>query len=205
MNVAERLRCAPGVTGHEWCAICWGPGSGGIETQYLTHGVTVRLCAAHRTLQFQQSGAGRAMIDHLASAWRAGGTQTRRRWRALADHERRIRSAPATGDLPGSYTWPYLRDEVETRFAAGEDPRVVIADVRSRSIVVAMLPSYRTLRRWFAEGRWFGRSSPPHDCATPTHPHADGISRWRTGGEPDCASRSRPGRAGIAEPIRGPC
>ncbi len=53
-----------------------GPGSSGIETQYLTHGVTVRLCAADRRLQFQPGRAGRAMIDHLASAWRAGGTQT---------------------------------------------------------------------------------------------------------------------------------
>ena len=178
-----------------------GPGSSGIETQYLTHGVTVRLCAADRRLQFQPGRAGRAMIDHLASAWRAGGTQTRRRWRALADHARRIRSAPVTGDLPGSYTARRGRDAVcRRRRSPRRDRRRAEPIDRRCDVSVVSHPAPLVRRRQVV---W--TVSPPHGCATPTHPPADGTSRWRTGGEPDRASMSRPGRAGIAEPIRGPC
>src|ERR671931_583198 len=45
----------------------------------------------------------------------------------------------------------------ERRFAAGEAPAQVIADIHARHHgAPAPGPSIRTLRRWFNEGRWLG-------------------------------------------------
>lgn len=65
-------------------------------------------------------------------------------------------------DQPGSYSWPKLRNEAERRFAAGEDPRVVIADLRENNADgPALAPSVRTMRRWFTQRRWLDTPPPP--------------------------------------------
>jgi hypothetical protein len=48
-----------------------------------------------------------------------------------------------------------LRREAERRFAAGESPRTVIDDLRrTYGQGPAVVPSLRTMRRWFTQARW---------------------------------------------------
>ena len=110
------------------CAICGGPGQGGREQVHLTHGVSVWLCAAHRDPAFLGRRAGRDFAASLGAVWSAAGCLTRRRSRAIEAHLTRVRG-PRTRELEGSYAWPALRAEAERRFAGGEPPRAVIADL----------------------------------------------------------------------------
>ena len=70
-------------------------------------------------------------------------------------HVRQTVRAGGAAELPGSYSWPELRREAERRYAAGEDPNDVIAELRDRSRGgPARPPSVRTMRRWFHDARW---------------------------------------------------
>lgn len=80
---------------------------------------------------------------------------------------------------PGSYSWPLLRREAERRFATGEAPESVIADLReSYRDGPAMVPSVRTMRRWFTDARWLV------ERLVARHP-AGNVSRWGSGGDTD--------------------
>ncbi len=166
----------PGVrkrwgTGHLVCALCAGPGSGPVAEHHLTHGVSVFLCEAHRHDGYQRRRGGRDFADELAGMWGASGNLTPRHRRALSAHLRRaVRTNVAVGPLPGSYSWPVLRAEAERRFAAGEPPRRVIYELRTRHTGGdAIVPSVRTMRRWFCEARWLALPAPARgSAAAPT-------------------------------------
>ncbi len=137
------------------CAICGGRGRGRRAELHLPCGVSVWLCAAHRDPSFLTSRAGRDLVVSLMHVWRASGAMTRRRSRALDIHRRRVTAPPPERRRPGSYAWPSLRAEAEAGFAAGEHPAAVIARVRAAAAAGdAVLPSVRTMQRWFREGRW---------------------------------------------------
>jgi hypothetical protein len=98
--------------------------------------------------------SGRVFTLALGAAWEAAGALTVQRREALRAHLRTVQSA-GDPDKPGSYSWPTLRREAERRFAAGEAPAHVIDDLRrNHRDGPAMVPSVRTMRRWFVQGRW---------------------------------------------------
>ena len=107
------------------CLLCMGRGEGERAELHLPYGVSVWLCAAHRSNDFRTRRAGRDFVASLSRAWAAAGCMTRARHRALDAHLAGLRAAPAPRDRPGSYSWPALRREAERRFAAGEPPRRV--------------------------------------------------------------------------------
>jgi hypothetical protein len=163
------------------CAICGHGGSGHREQRHLTHGISVWLCDAHRSDAFMKRRSGREFAERLSAVWAASGVLTVRRQDALEGHVRRVQMATAERHQPGSYSWPMLRREAERRFAAGEPPAQVIAELRQTyRDGPAMVPSLRTMRRWFTQARWLASASnnrrrqsrPP---ATPVRSHAD----WR--------------------------
>lgn len=168
----DRAVCTAGGMGSvdqkegEFCVICGHAGRGDVAPFHMTHGVIVSLCATHRAPAFLRRRRGRIFVERLERLWRAGGSLTVRKLRALDAHRRRM-LGPRTANLPGSYSWPDLRDEAEVRFAAGEDPAAVIEDLRRRFAAwPARVPSARTMRRWHAEGRWF--TQPPRHGPRPT-------------------------------------
>jgi hypothetical protein len=139
------------------CLICMGPGEGERAQLHLPFGVSVWLCAAHRSDEFQRRRAGRDLVVSLSGAWQASGVMTRRRQRALEAHLARLttgeRGRPSR--RPGSYSWPGLRAEAEARWAAGASARVVIDELRARhSRARAIVPARATMYRWFREARW---------------------------------------------------
>ena len=98
---------------------------------------------------------GLAFVDRVAAAWAASDALTMRRRAALNAYLRRLRDAATPRELPGSYSWPALRREAERRFAAGEPPSKVIEDLRrTYADAPAVVPSLRTMRRWFTQARW---------------------------------------------------
>ena len=109
------------------CAICGGAGDGPRAEHHLTHGVSVWLCGAHRSDEFQRRRAGRDFVASLQAVWRAAGIRSKRHEAALSAHLDRVRRQPQRAQ-PGSYSWPSLRREAERRFSAGEQPRRVIED-----------------------------------------------------------------------------
>ena len=152
------------------CALCAGPGSsgGGVAPHYLTHGVSVVLCEEHRSDAYQCVCEGQVFAGELAGMWRAAGILAARHRAALTTHLRRIAQRRATSRArPGSYSWPWLRVEAERRFAAGEHPRRVIHELRtSRMGGDAIVPSVRTMRRWFSDARWLAQPAAPRDPET---------------------------------------
>lgn len=145
------------------CLICMGPGRGQRELVHMPHGVSVWLCGAHRSPEFLTRRAGRDLVASLVRAWGAAGCLTRARHRALDAHRDRLTRPPGRA-RPGSYAWPELRREAEGRFAAGEPPARVIAELLSRAAVgSARPPSRRTMLRWFREGRWLDEVRPDAD------------------------------------------
>jgi hypothetical protein len=142
------------------CAICGHCGRGDRVLHHLTHGLSVWLCEAHRGDGFLCRRSGREFVERLAAVWAASGVLTVRKRQALAAHLRRIEAAGMERDRPGSYSWPVLRREAERRFAAGEPPAEVISELRlTYRDGPAMVPSVRTMRRWFTQARWL--ASPP--------------------------------------------
>ena len=155
------------------CALCASPGTGSVTEHHLTHGVSLFLCQAHRDDAYQRRRGGRDFAEELAGMWGASGCLAPRHRRAIVAHVGRITRANAVaGPLPGSYSWPLLRGEAEGRFAAGEPPRKVIAELRATHAGGdAIVPSVRTMRRWFSEARWLTHRGPTK--RPPWTPHAE--------------------------------
>ncbi len=146
---------------NEWgerrpCAVCGGTARADDVADFrMTHGVVVLLCTRHRRPEYLRRGGGRALTKRLAAIWVANGISSLNRFRALEAHHVRVTSTRTPRHRPGSYAWPRLRRDAEKRFAAGENVRTVIHDLRYRHRNgFATVPSARTMRRWFAEGRW---------------------------------------------------
>jgi hypothetical protein len=143
------------------CAICLDRTRGKTLERQLTHGVRIRLCEGHHSVEFLRSNAGRDFVVTLDRIWQAHGCLTRSRSRALNAHLAAIRSLvrPAARPRPGSYSWPRLRREAEAAFAQGHGVLATIKNLRDRHARDhATVPSIRTMRRWFSQGRWL---SPP--------------------------------------------
>ena len=104
------------------CAICVGAGEGPREALHLPCGVSVWLCAAHRSMAFQTRRAGRDLEASLFHVWNSAGCLTRSRVRALTLHRARLTAGMPDRPAPGSYSWPSLRREAEAAFSAGEEP-----------------------------------------------------------------------------------
>ncbi len=172
------------------CAICGHGGRGSRVPHHLTHGISVWLCDTHRSDSFMSRRSGREFVERLAGVWAANEMLTGRRNDALEAHLRRIHTATAGRKQPGSYSWPLLRLEAERRFAAGEPPANVIAELRrSYRDGPAMVPSVRTMRRWFTQARWLANASnnrrsqsrPPTRPARPASPWQPFINVVLTG------------------------
>lgn len=135
------------------CAVC--ESGVGVRTFFLTHGVRVELCRPHRDGGFLRRRGGQVFTRKLEGFWRQRhGTVSARQSMAVRTHRLRVRGKLAS-DGPGSYSWSRTRYQAEARFAAGEDPTDVIAQLRAEHIGgMADVPSLRTMRRWFFEGRW---------------------------------------------------
>jgi hypothetical protein len=124
------------------------------------------LCQHHRSERFQVQGAGEDFVDALTTMWRAAGCLTQQRQLALAAHTRRVAPVATGRHRPGSYSWPALRAEAEHRWAAGHPMVRVMHELRERhSGWSAVVPSMRTMRRWFEEGRWL---NPPPQTEPPS-------------------------------------
>ena len=139
------------------CAICLDRTRGKTFERQLTHGVRIWLCEGHHSVEFLRKNAGRDFVVTLQRTWLAHGCMTRARSRALDAHLHAIRSTGvrAPRPRPGSYAWPRLRQEAEAAFARGERVLATIARLRDRHAHSdAKVPSIRTMRRWFSEGRW---------------------------------------------------
>lgn len=156
------------------CVLCGHRGRQPRSVLYMTHGITIWLCDLHRSDGFMKRRSGREFVERLAMVWAAAGVLTVRRQDALQAHLQRIQAAAADREQPGSYSWPLLRREAERRFAAGEPPSQVIVELRQNyRDGPAMVPSIRTMRRWFTQARWLATASgsrrrPPrcHQTAT---------------------------------------
>ncbi len=139
------------------CAICLDRTRGKTRERQLTYGVRIWLCAVHHSVEFMRSNAGRDFVVTLERIWRSQGCLTRSRSKALTSH---LNAVLATGRtvrrrLPGSYAWPQLRAEAERAFAQGDGVLATIHALRERHAGDhATVPSVRTMRRWFAQGRW---------------------------------------------------
>jgi hypothetical protein len=139
------------------CAICLDRTRGRTLERELTHGVRIWLCEGHHSVVFMHANAGREFAVTLLRIWRAQGCLTRSRSRALDAHLRTVRALgrPVARRRPGSYAWPRLRREAEGCFARGDRVLSTIARLRERhALDHATVPSVRTMRRWFADGRW---------------------------------------------------
>jgi hypothetical protein len=123
----------PSLGKHPPCLICMGPGEGERAKLHLPFGVSVWLCGAHRSAEFQARRAGRDFVFSLWRAWQAAGCLTAARSRALDAHRARLVGPRAPRARPGSYAWPELRRQAEARFAAGEPPRLVARELRERA------------------------------------------------------------------------
>jgi hypothetical protein len=154
------------------CVLCGRRDRRQTRPHHLTHGYAVWLCTTHRSVDYLRRDGGRCFVRRLGEAWAAGGSLCSRRIAALRAHLRRV---PPPRPLPGSYSWPRARSEAERRFAAGEDTRSVIRDIRTRyAHADAIPPSVRTMRRWFGEARWMAPAPP-----TTTTPRSAGAERGR--------------------------
>ncbi len=139
----------------------------------------VWLCATPRSAAFLKGRSGREFAERVAAAWVTAGCLTRHRSRALESHVRSVELALVDRDKPGSYAWPVLRYMAELRFAAGEPPRHVIDELRaSYRGGVSMVPSVRTMQRWFTQGRWRVAPSRPRIRLSPP-PVGEPRSAWQ--------------------------
>jgi hypothetical protein len=143
------------------CAICVERTRGRTSAVRLGYGVTVWLCAAHASPEFQTQRSGRDLVLTLQRLWHAHGCLTAARRRALSAHLTACTGA-AKRPRPGSYSWPDLRAEAERRFAAGASPHEVMRALRMPAPgCPGRLPSRRTIRRWHAQARWLSAAAGP--------------------------------------------
>jgi hypothetical protein len=145
------------------CAICLDRTRGKTLERQLTHGVTIWLCEGHHSVEFMRRNAGRDFVVTLQRIWKSHGCVTSARSRALAAHLAAIRATGTriTRPRPGSYAWPRLRQEAEQAFARGERVLATILRLRERHAQSeAKVPSIRTMRRWFSQGRWLRLAVP---------------------------------------------
>ena len=139
------------------CAICLDRTRGRARERELTHGVRIWLCEGHHSVEFMRRNAGRDFVVTLMRSWRSHGCLTRARSLALDAHLAAVGAlgrAPARR-RPGSYAWPRLRREADESFARGDGVFATITRLRARhALDHATVPSVRTMRRWFSQGRW---------------------------------------------------
>lgn len=147
---------------------------------HLTHGIRIWLCDHHRSDGFLRRRRGKDFVEGLSRIWRSAGMLNTRQRAALRCHLQRIATAEVERNRPGSYSWPRLRAEAERRFAAGEAPNEVIRDLRTRHRTdAAVVPTVRTMRRWFTDGRWLiatsstRRARATRDIARTRRPYVD--------------------------------
>ena len=163
------------------CALCGYRGHSDRVLHHLTHGLVVWLCQAHRSEAFLTRRSGLEFTERLGAVWAASGVLTKRRRETLEAHVRAIRQGVTNQQKPGSYSWPLLRREAERRFAAGEPPAEVITELRqSYRDSPAMVPSVRTMRRWFTQARWL-ETAPDNRRVPSAHavPRRRSASHWQ--------------------------
>lgn len=139
------------------CAICLDRTRGKTRERQLTYGVRIWLCEIHHSVEFMRSNAGRDFVVTLMRMWTAQGCLTQSRSKALTSHLNAVRAVgrAVTRLTPGSYAWPRLRRQAECAFARGDDVLATILMLRERHARDhATVPSVRTMRRWFSQGRW---------------------------------------------------
>ena len=142
------------------CAICAERTRGKTTLVELGYGVSVHLCQAHASPEFQTRRSGRDLVLTLQRLWHAHGCLTVARSNALRRHLQACSGAEAR-PRPGSYAWPEMRQAAETAFAAGQPAGLVIAAFRRvHENGAAHPPSTRTMRRWHTERRWMARPPP---------------------------------------------
>lgn len=141
------------------CAICVDRTRGRTQRVRLTHRVSVYLCEAHASPDFQRRRGGRDFVRTLMGVWKANDCLTLARSRALDAHLERLSGPPPQRPRPGSYAWPALRRRVEARYATGATPAIVTPDVHARyADAPANPPSRRTIQRWHHQKRrWLTR------------------------------------------------
>jgi hypothetical protein len=140
------------------CAICVDRTRGRTQQLRLTHRVSVHLCTAHASPEFQTRRGGRDFVRTLMGVWRANDCLTLARSRALDAHLARLAGPPPQRPRPGSYSWPALRRRVEHAYANGATPAAVTPDVHARyADAPATPPSRRTMERWHHQRRWLSR------------------------------------------------
>jgi hypothetical protein len=140
------------------CAICVDRTRGKTQKVRLTHRVSVHLCLAHASTEFQTRRGGRDFVRTLMGVWQANDCLTLARNRALDAHLERLTGPPPQRPRPGSYAWPALRRAVERDYAAGATPARVTHEVHQRyANCPATPPSRRTIQRWHNQRRWLTR------------------------------------------------
>jgi hypothetical protein len=147
------------------CAICLDRTRGQACERQLGYGVRVWLCPAHHSVEFMRSRAGRDFVVTMARIWRSQGCLTTSRSKALKAHLAAVQAVGRRSGgraRPGSYAWPRLRLQAEQAFAFGDDVLATITALRERHAHDhATVPSVRTMRRWFSQGRWLRRTLIP--------------------------------------------
>jgi hypothetical protein len=142
------------------CAICVERTRGKSELVRLGYGVTVWLCQAHASTQFQRQHAGRDFVLTLRRLWHAPGCLTAARSKALDAHLNALHGRAAR-PRPGSYAWPALRRQAEALFSHGAHPALVAAQIHHHyAACPALPPSRRSVLRWHAERRWLASAVP---------------------------------------------
>ncbi len=140
------------------CAICVDRTRGKTRRVQLTHRVSVWLCEAHASREFQTRRSGRDFVTTLAAVWTANECLTVARNKALAAHLEGLRQPKPERPRPGSYAWPDLRRSVEAGYAAGTTPHQAHAAVHAEyASCPARPPSRHTIQRWHAQRRWLVR------------------------------------------------
>ncbi len=145
------------------CAICIDRTRGTTLLRELTHGVKIWLCPGHHSIAFMRHNAGRDFVVTLQRIWQSQGCLTRSRSKALTAHLLAIKATgrATTRKRPGSYAWPNLRREAEAAYARGELVFETITRLREQHANDhATVPSIRTMRRWFTQGRWMRHPTP---------------------------------------------
>ncbi len=136
------------------CMICIDRTRGKTQLVRLGYGVSVSLCAAHASTEFQRQRNGRDFARTLLGVWQACGCLTAARHKAIHAHLTSQTDQPAR-PRPGSYAWPELRRTLEHRYAAGARPADIAHTIHTRyATCPAHPPSHRTLQRWHHQRRW---------------------------------------------------